>query len=191
MWINIDVVTNVGSTFIEKIVKQQNVRYVLESSRMEPGLDRAKLWKMLLDDMGFDGSDVVQDGGREQQIQFATMQACQTYLGQQVLVDPDQDHQLAIRIKTAFIKDRNSIWNTDPNYAKNAQFLIQQIEQHQFIVQLQMQMMLVQQQMAVAQAQLKVHQENPPPEEGGGAPGMKGGGSAPTQRPGQVAQQGV
>jgi len=189
MWINVGVITNVGSTFIEKIVKQQNVRYILESSRMEPGLDRAKLWKTLLDDMGFDGGEIVQDGGREQQIQFATMQACQTYLGYPVMVDPDQDHQLAIRIKTAFLKDRDSVWNTTEAYAANAPYLIEQIKQHQLIHELQMQMMLVQQQMAVAQAQLKVHQDNPPDQQGG-APGMKGGGSAPTQQAGQVAQQG-
>lgn len=186
MWINVGVATNVGSTYVEKIVKQQNVRYVLEASRMEPGLNRAKLWKMLLDDMGFDGGEVVDDGGREQQVQFATMQACQTYLGQPVLVDPDQDHQLAIRVKTAFIKDRTSIWNTTPEYAANAPLLIQQIQQHQFILQLQMQMMLVQQQMQVSQAQLNVHRDNPPKEQGG----MRGGGAAPAERAGQVAQQG-
>ncbi len=190
MWINVGVVTNVGSTYVEKIVKQQNTRYVLESSRMEPGLDRAELWKTLLNDMGFDGGRIIADGGREQQIQFATMQACQTYLGYPIMVDPDQDHQLAIKIKTAFIKDRQSIWNTTPEYAKNAQFLIEQIKQHQFIMQLQMQMQLVQQQMAVAQAQLKVHQENPP-EQKKGAPGMDGGGGTPPQQAGQVAQQGT
>lgn len=188
MWINVGVITNVGSTFIEKIVKQQNIRYILESSRMEPGLDRAKLWKQLLDDMGFDGGDIVEDGGREQQIQFATMQACQTYLGQMVMVDPDQDHQMAIRIKSAFIKDRTSIWNTNPDYARNAPMLIEQIKQHQFIFQLQQQMLLVQQQMAVAEAQLKVHQDNPPNPPKEGAPG-KGGST--TQKAGDVAQQGA
>lgn len=187
MWTNIGVVTNVGTTYVEKIVKQQSIRYVLESSRGEPGLDRAALWKELLDFMGFDGGALVDDGGREQQIQFATLQACQTYLGYPVIVDPDQDHQLAIRIKTAFIKDRLSIWNMTPEYAVNAKQLIVQIQQHQLILQQQQQMMLLQQQMAVAQAQLKVHQENPPQQQGGSV--QKG--APPTQRAGQVAQQGA
>lgn len=191
MWINVGVITNVGSTYVEKIVRQQNNRYVLEASRGEPGIDRAALWKELLQDMGFDAERIIDDGGREQQIQFATMQACQTYLGHPVLVDPDQDHQIAIRVKSAFIKDRQSVWNTTPEYAPNAQLLIQQIQVHQYIFQLQQQMMLVQQQMAVAQAQLKVHQENPPKEQGAGA-GAAGSRNAgpPAQTAGQVAQQG-
>jgi hypothetical protein len=164
---------------------------VLESSRGEPGIDRAKLWKALLDLMGLNGSEIIDDGGREQQIQFSTQQACQTYLGYPVLVDPDQDHQIAIKVKSSFIKDRLSIWNTTPEYAKNAPLLIQQIQQHQFIYQLQQQMMLVQQQMQVAAAQLKVHQENPPKPEGGdGAAGRRNTG-APANRAGQVAQQGA
>lgn len=186
MWINVGLTTNVGSTYVEKIVKQQNTRYVLEASRMEQGLNRAELWTQLLDSMGFDGGSIVDDQGREQQIQFATLQACQTYLGYPVLVDPDQDHQLAIRIKTAFIKDQTSVWNTNPSYAVNAQALVEQIKQHQFIFQLQQQMLLVQQQMMVAQAQLKVHNETPPPKEVASL--QKG--SAPANTAGQVAQQG-
>lgn len=188
MWINIGTKTNVGSTYVEKIVKQQNIRYVLESSKMEGGLDRAALWTELLDEMGFDGRELVDDQGKEQQVQFATLQAAQTYLGYPVLVDPDQDHQLAIRVKTAFIKDRLSVWNTTQGYAQNAPRLIQQIEQHQLIFQLQQQMLLVQQQMQVAQAQLGIHQENPPPAPAGSAPGSAG--APPATRAGQVAQQG-
>lgn len=188
MWINVGLKTNVGSTYVENIVKQQNYRYVLESSRGEPGLDRGKLWKELLDEMGFDGSRIIDDQGREQQIQFATLQACQTYLGYPVLIDPDQDHQIAIKVKSSFIKDRVSIWNTTPDYAKNAPILIQQIQQHQYIFQLQQQMMLVQQQMQVAQAQLKIHQENPFVSDG--APGSRNVRPAASQA-GQIAQQGA
>lgn len=187
MWLNLALETNAGSTYVEKIVKQQNYRYVLESSRGESTLDRALLWRLLLDDMGLDGAGIVIDGGQEQQVQFATLQACETYMGMMVMVDPDQDHQLAIRIKSQFLKDRTSVWNTDPKFAPNAQGLMKQIEQHQFFVQLQQQMMLVQQQMAVAQAQLGIAQENPPPS-------LQNPGSAPqgagTETSGQVAQQG-
>ncbi len=191
MWTSIGIVTNVGSTYVEKIVKQQNIRYILESSRGEPGLNRAELWKELLDFMGFDGGSIVQDGGMEQQIQFANLQACQTYLGYPVIVDPDQDHQIAIKVKTAYIKDRGSYWNTTPDFARYAPLLIQQIQQHQYLLQLQMQQQLIQQQMAVAQAQLKVHQDNPPQMKVPGPNDTPARGSGPVpQTAGQVAQQG-
>lgn len=190
MWMNVGVITNVGSTYVEKIVKQQNIRYVLESSRGEPNIDRSALWIQLLDEMGFDGASVISDGGREQQIQLANQQACQTYLGQLVLVDPDQDHQIAISTKSSYIKDRLSIWNTTQEYAANAPLLIQQIQQHQFMLQLQQQAELIQQQMAVAQAQLKVHQENPLQLQQQQQPGIRNAGP-PAQQAGQIAQQGA
>lgn len=191
MWSNIGVITNVGSTYVEKIVKQQSIRYVLESSRGEPGLKRAELWKELLDFMGFDGGALVDDGGAEQQIQLANMQACKTYLGYPIIVDPDQDHQVAIKVKSSYIKDQISYWNTTPEFAANAPKLIQQIQQHQYLLQLQQQMMLVQQQMQVAQAQLKIHQENPPQMKVPGPNDTPARGAGPTQRAGQVAQQGA
>jgi hypothetical protein len=186
-WASIGKKTNVGSTYVEKIVKSQNLRYVLESSRMETGLDRPALWTELLNEMGFNGRAIVDDGGRGQQIQFATVQACETYIGNQVLVDPDQDHQIAIEVKTSFLKDRLSLWNT--TYPQGQPMLLEQIKQHQYFIQLQMQMALAQQQAAVAQAQLNVHQENPPSLPSGSA-GMRGGGTAAPQNAGQVAQQG-
>lgn len=189
MWMNVGVVTNVGSTYVEKIVKQQNVRYLLESSAADPAMapSRPKLWQELLEFMGFDPT-IIEDGDREQQIQFSNQQACQTYLGYPVLVDPDQDHTIAIKTKTAYLKDRTSIWNTTPEYAVNAKFLIQQIEQHQYFLQMQEQMAMLQAQMQVAQAQLGVHRDNPPQ--------MKpvpqgGGGQQPAQQAGQIAQQGA
>lgn len=185
MWMNIGIQTNVGSTFIEKIVRQQNNRYVLESSRGEPGINRAALWKELLEDMGYDADGIIDDGGYQNQIQLATTQSCETFLGRPVLVDPDQDHALAIKVKTAFIKDRNSYWNQ--TYPEQGQKLIDQIRQHDLFLQMQMQMQLAQQQMQVAQAQLGIHQENPPKEEGGGS--SKNPTEAP-ERAGQVAQQG-
>ena len=161
MWVSMGVKTNVGSTYVENVVRQQNTRYLLESSRGEPGINRPELWKQLLKAMGFESARMIDDGGRDQQVQVATMQACQTYLGYPVLVDPDQDHQIGIGVKTSFLKDRSSMWNE--KYPEAAPALMQQIEQHQQILQLQQQAMLVQQQMQVAQAQLKIHQENPNP----------------------------
>lgn len=178
MWFDIGVRTNVGSTFIEKSVRSQNLRYILESGKMDPILDRAVLWTDLLESMGFDAKKIVDDGGREQQIQFATMQACNTYLGEQVIVDPDQDHQIAMRVKTSFLKDTNSIWNT--KYGAQAPALITQIEQHQMFLQLQMQMMLAQQQAAIADEQLANLQQTrtsdrPPALTGGQEASQQGG----------------
>lgn len=163
MWLSIGIQTNTGSTYIEKIVKQQNYRYILEASRNEPMLDRSKLWFNLLDEMGFNACEIVQDGGRDYSIQLATLQACETYLGKPVIIDPDQDHQVALTVKMAFLKDRGSVWNTE--YPQGQQMLMQQIQQHQLFLQLQMQQQLIQQQMAAAQAQLGIAQENPPPSE--------------------------
>jgi hypothetical protein len=187
-WASIGKKTNVGSTYVEKIVRSQNIRYILESSRNEPGLDRPLLWEELLDEMGFNGASIVDDGGRRAQIQFATVQTIKTYLGYPEMVDPDQDHQIAIEVKTSFLKDRNSIWNTE--HADMTPKILQQIEQHQLIIQLQMQMQLAQEQAKVAQAQLNIHQENPPSLPSG-SPGMRGGGNSPAQTAGDVAQQGA
>ena len=155
MWLNVGLKWDVGSTFIENITKQQNIRYILESGRMDPELDRNRLWRDLLIEMGFDGDSLVNDNGRESQIQFATLQSIETYMGQKVIIDPDQDHQIAIKVKTAFLKDKESYWNI--TYGAMAGELIKQIEIHQQFLMLQQQQMLAQQQMAVAQAQLGVH----------------------------------
>ncbi len=61
------------------------------------------------------------------------------------MVDPDQDHQIAIKVKTSFIKDTDSTWMT--KYPQNAPALIQQIQQHQYFAMLQQQQMMLQQQM--------------------------------------------
>lgn len=150
-----------GSTFVETITRQSNLRYILESSVGDPSINRAALWSELLTLWKFkDVRNIVNDGGRQQQIQFATEQAIQTYLGQQVIIDPDQDHLMAIQVKKSFLKDRNSVWNTTPQYVVNGQFLVQQIVQHQLYHQLMVQM---QQMQMIQQATLGI---------GGGDPGL-------------------
>ena len=188
MWLGVGLKWDVGSSFIESIVRQQNVRYVLESGRLDPVLKRDELWRQLLEDMRFDPAKIINDGGLEHQIQLATMQSCSTYLGEQVVISPDQDHQTAIRVKTAFIEDRDSVWNT--KYPQNAQLLVAQIQQHQWFLQLQMQMQLAQQQMQVAQAQLNIaHGESQSQSSlSGTGQGSVAPGDAVTQ-PGQVTQQ--
>jgi hypothetical protein len=157
MHMSVSMKADIGSTFIEKITKQQHLRYVLEAGRMDPQLRRDKLWAMLLTEMGFDPSGIIEDNGYDQQVQLATLQAAVTYLGHQVMVDPDQDHMLALKVKSAFIKDRDSSWNK--NYPGMSQFLLPQIQQHQWFIELQMQQQLLQQQMMAAQANLGIQQE--------------------------------
>lgn len=182
MWLNVGLKWDVGSSFIESIVRQQNVRYLLESGRLDPILRRDELYRQLLEDMRFDPSKLINDGGYEHQVQLATLQASETYLGEPVIISPDQDHTVAIKVKTAFIEDQDSVWNT--KYPQNAQLLVGQIQQHQFFLQLQMQMMLAQQQMQVAQAQLGIAQDEQAkqPQQGSVAPGEA------TTQAGQVAQ---
>ncbi len=189
MWLSIGIQTNVGSTYVEKIVRQQNTRYILEASRMEPGINRGALWSQLLLDMGHDPTDIVMDDGREQQIQLATVQACETYLGYPTLVDPDQNHEIAIKVKTAFIKDRNSNWNQ--KYGANAVLLIDQIQEHQRYVMLQQQLMLVQQQAQVAQAQLGIQQEEDTKMALKNRQQQTSPDASATQTGGEVAQQGA
>jgi hypothetical protein len=157
MWLNVGLKWDIGSTYIESITRQQNIRYILESGRMDPSLNREAFWKELLEEMGFDGCTMVNDNGREYQIQLATLQSVETYLGENVIIDPDQDHQIAIKVKTAFLKDKESKWNTE--YGQNAALLVKQIEIHQMFLQMQMQQQLAMQQMQVAQAQLGIAQE--------------------------------
>jgi hypothetical protein len=177
MWINLNLNTQAGSTYIEKSARQQNLRYILESGKMDPILNRAELWKELLESMGFDAGKIVDDGGHEQQIQFATLQACETYLGLPIIIDPDQDHQTAMKVKTGFLKDKTSVWNTQ--YGQNAPMLVTQIQQHQYFLQMQMQMMLAQQQAQIAEQQQQQLGA------GGGSPSLR----PPALTGGQAASQ--
>lgn len=152
MAIRIGLTWDVGSQFIEKVTNQQNIRYMLESSANDPSINRAALWKMLMRLWGMkDIDEIVNDQGLESQIQMATDQAICTYLGQFVIIDPDQDHQLAIKVKKSFLQDRRSKWNTDPATVIYAQKLVQQIQQHQLFLQQQMLMQQLQQQRMMLQ----------------------------------------
>jgi hypothetical protein len=83
---------------------------------------------------------LVNDGGLEQEVMKATIQAQKTYLGEQVMVSPDQNHTIAIKVKTAFIEDENSWFNTTHPEAIGP--LIMQIQLHQQFAMLQMQMQM-------------------------------------------------
>jgi hypothetical protein len=181
MWLNIGIQTNVGSLYIASIVRQQNLRYVAESTAADPYANRPKILIELFKELKIGNAQaLVNDGGLEKEIMKATMQAQRTYLGEFVQVSPDQNHQIAIKVKTAFIEDEESWFNQ--NHPEMIPLIIQQIQLHQQFAMLQMQM-----QMQAAGLQ------------GMGASGMLGGGSGgpvdpsmqmPPQLMGQQNQQG-
>ncbi len=179
MWLSIGIKTNVGSTYIASIVRQQNLRYVAESTRGEPSINRAELYLELFKELKFGNpKKLVNDGGIEREIMKATMQAQRTYMGEQVQISPDQNHDIALRVKMAFIEDESSSWNA--KFPEAIPLIIEQINLHQQFLMLQMQM-----QIATLQ--------NPAGEmQGAVDPALMQlmGGGTPAQMPGQVAQQG-
>lgn len=149
-----------GSQFIEQITREQNIQYLLQTCPPgDPEVNRPYLIRELLTLWRFPNVDkIVNDGGREDQIQLSTQQAIETYLGLMVMVDPSQDHQIGLSVKTSFLKDRESVWNTDPRYAPYGPRLVQQIQQHQLFLQLQM----LQQQLQMQKQQLQQSAPNEP-----------------------------
>ena len=148
MLLRIGLKTDAGSTFIESLTRQQNYRWLLETT--PPGdttVNRPYLYKELLTEWKMKNIDkIINDGGMEISIKIATEQAIQTYLGMPVLIDPDQNHDVAIKVKKSFLADRKSVWNTHPQYAQYGQLLVQQIEMHFAYLQMQMLQMQLQQQ---------------------------------------------
>lgn len=156
--IQIGIKTDVGSTFIESIAKQQHLQQAIASATASPFLDQAVLWKALFRELKLtEAMDAVKDNGFEFQVAQATEQACETYRGQVIAIDPAQDHQIALRVKTRFLQDTKSVYNTEmagnpspiPNLT-TAQYLAQQIQIHQQFVMIQMQQQMAMQ-MAMAQ----------------------------------------
>ncbi len=159
--IQVGLKTDVGSTFIETIVRQQHIQQALASSTQSPYLDQPKLWKAWFKEIKLpEGLDAVNDNGLEFQIQFAYDQAVSTYMGKPIAIDPNQDHQIAINVKTRFLQDTASEYNV--TYAANpspmpgmtvTQYLASQIQIHQQFV-----MMAMQQQVMMQSAQLQDEQ---------------------------------
>lgn len=187
LWTRVGLKWDVGSTYVESIVRQQNIRYMLESSMGDPAVNRAPMWKELLTEWRFDtAAEWVNDGGFEREVFIATNQTINTFQGKQVLVNPDQNHQIAIKVKSRFLEDVEGPFMSDPVMAQQAQRIIQQIQVHQQFLMLQLHQQLLQQKVAAA--------GGPPPDEGGSPP-------SPTQQPpmadpnlvasmGQLVQQG-
>lgn len=151
--LNLSLKYDVGSSFIESIVKQQHIRYFLETGIRLPGIvDPGELLLQLADEVKISGlKKAIIPNGMEENIQEASMQAYDTYLDKQVILDPNQDHRIAIEVKTRFLKDTQSAWNEEYGSlpylnlpVSRAQAIAQQIQVHQnyLLVQQQQQMLM-------------------------------------------------
>lgn len=171
--LELGVKTDVGSNFIESIVKQQHLQEAIRSSIQSPMLDQGMLWKAYFEELKLpEALAAVIDNGFEFQVSLATDQAINSYLGQPIAIDPSQDHDIAIRVKTRFLQDTNSIYNREmaanpsPMGSTVTEYLAQQIQIH-----LQFSMMIKAQQAAQQQAMQMnaLHQETllnlPPPQQ--------------------------
>lgn len=157
MWLRIGLKWNIGSTFVESIVRQQHIQTALQTAVMDPYVNRAKLWRDLFREWKFpNAEEYVDDGGMEREIAFATLQVVKTLEGDPSAppVNPDQNHQVAIKVITSFLEDQESYWMK--NYKQNAPLLVQRAQIHQQFLLVQQQLMQAQmeeQQLAQAQAQ--------------------------------------
>ncbi len=174
---------DVGSAFIESLTRQQNYRYLLETTAPgDPSINRAYLYRELLKEWKMKNVDkIVNDMGMEQQIMLATEQAITTYYGGFVMIDPDQNHEAALRVKKSFLADPKSVWNR--TYGQNAKFLIPQMQQHMAFIQLQQLQMQAMAEQQMARESL-MQAENAPPARG---PNPSPGSSADT--PGKARQK--
>lgn len=186
--IRMGIVWDTGSQFIESITRQQNIQYMLGA--FPPGtteVNRAYLAEELLTEWRFKNvRQIINDGGRDEQIQLATEEAIRTYMGEMVFVDPDADHNVAIKVLKSFLMHRQSYWNTNPATVIYGPKLAELIGIHQKWLQLQMmQMQLMQQQMMISGQTDILHPMQT--DETGAAPTASPGTMART--PGQQRQQ--
>lgn len=147
LMLDIGLKTDVGSTFIESIVKQQHFQEAIRASTQSPFLDQQALWKAYFNELKLpEALAAIRDDGFEFQVSLATTQAIDTYMGKPIAIDPSQDHQIAQRVKTRFLQDTKSIYNEelaanpspDPRFTVT-QYLAQQIMIHQQFIMLQAQ----------------------------------------------------
>lgn len=165
LWARVEMKWDVGSTYIESIVKQQSIQYVLQAAPMSPYLNGAILWRELFRELRMpELAEAIMDNGFEQNVYEASEQTTDTYMGKQVIIDPAQDQQVAMEVKMRYLKDLDSDWNVNyggqpapvPNQKgqpqSRAQYLAEQIQIHQQFALIQMQAQLTQQHLANAAA---------------------------------------
>lgn len=149
--------TDVGNRYITSQAKEQRIQYMLSFAVQSPVLDQAILWKLYAVEAGMPSlQKAIIDGGRDRQIELAKDQCFKTYLNISVIIDPGQNHQIAMQVKQRFIEDTESIWNQQygqlPYLATNVPrvfALAQQIQVHQNYL-MQQQMMAAQLRMSQA-----------------------------------------
>lgn len=151
---------NVGERFLANKAKLQYTREMIGFAVQSPILDQAILWKEYTQIIGLPSLQrAIIDGGRDRQIELSKDQAMCIYINENSIIDPEQDHAIAVQVKIRFLQDANSVWNQ--RYASlpylatgmpRAQALAQQIQMHNnFIMMQQMQKAaMMQQQMAAA-----------------------------------------
>lgn len=151
LWIKLGIKTDVGSTFIESVVKSEHLRYAIEAGSRSDALDQSKLWAAFFNEIRLpEALSAIRDGGEEIEIKRSTEQAIETYLGRPIAIDPSQDHNVAIRVKTGFLQDVDSTWNKqyavelsgqiDPTTGQpmtRAQYIAYQIQIHGYFQQMQ------------------------------------------------------
>lgn len=179
---------DVGSSFIESIVKQGHIRYFLEAGARLPGIIDARiLFKALADELRIrELSKAIIPDGIEREVQKATEQTISTFLGKRVIMDPNQNHQIAVEVKMRFLEDIDSVWMTEygplpyelvaPLQISRAQMVSQQIVLHQQWIQFQLM-----QQMQQEIASLQMIESGAKPDmanaaASGGLPSITGGG---------------
>lgn len=146
---------DVGSTYIESIVLQQHLQYAIQGASTSPVLNQGILWRQYFEVIKAPQlQEAVMDDGFSEQVAEATEQSIETYLGQQVIVDPTQNHQIALEVKSRYLKDIKSNWNQDYGMLPDAtgkqtraQNLAQQCALHQQFLQIELQQQLAQQQL--------------------------------------------
>lgn len=184
--IDIGMQTDVGSTFIESIAKQQHLQQAILSATASPFLDQAVLWKALFRELKLtEAMDAVKDNGFEFQVSQATTQAVDTYYGKPIAIDPSQDHNIALRVKTRFLQDTTSAFNQNMGGNPSpmpgltvAQYLAEQIHVHQQFVMLQMQQQMAMQMAVVTDENNQQQHENEQKQLKGGSPASKASQSA-------------
>jgi hypothetical protein len=144
LWMRVGLKWDVATTYIESIVRQRNIQYILQSSMGDPSINRAALWKALLKEWRFDNSaEWVNDGGFQREVWEATDQTYRTFMTDEpVMVDPDQNHQIAIEVKKSFLEDRDN--PLMQKYPEKAKLLVAQILLHTKFLELQLRMQAAQ-----------------------------------------------
>lgn len=178
---------DVGSSFIESIVKQGHIRYFLEAGARSPVLDQRILFKALADELKIkELSQAIIPDGMEREVQKATEQTIKTFLGERVIIDPNQNHNIAVEVKMRFLEDVDSVWMVKygqlpyelalPLQMTRAMFVSQQIQIHQQFIQMQL---LQQMQQEIASLQMIESGAKPDmaaAAAGGGLPSLTGAG---------------